>query len=143
MKNGLILIIGFLFAFFCVYLLCCCGGEEPVEKEEVAKKEPKKDDVFDVNKVPSYCGDYKCDEDEGEDYWNCIDCVDLLTGGPKHGYCGDGICFNETMTSCWRDCRPRPYNPNPDGDDNPFPSPFPEDKPKPPIPLPDPVPPVF
>lgn len=56
-----------------------------------------------------YCGDLICDERGGEDYWNCLDCVDL-NGWPTHGYCGDGVCYKESMVGCWEDCRPIEIN---------------------------------
>jgi hypothetical protein len=37
-----------------------------------------------------------------------------MNGMPKNGYCGDGVCYKESMTSCWRDCRPKMIN---NGDD--------------------------
>lgn len=95
---------------FVVMFMCqlgCGGNIEP--QFYIEEQEPGQ------NNEPysgPYCGDYVCDEGEGENYWNCLDCVDPFTGGPKNGYCGDGICFNETMLSCWKDCRPRQYNPN-------------------------------
>lgn len=121
-----------------------CGGEVEEQVDIVQPKDP----VHTNTEPESYCGDYICDEDMGESYWNCIDCVDMLTGGPKNGYCGDGVCFNETMTSCWRDCRPRAVNsgsgfpwpgPGPGPDPGPIPGPIPEPIPGP-IPGPDPGP---
>jgi hypothetical protein len=96
-----------------------CGGEieEPSPQpstEQPGPNSPTPDPL---------CGNYICDEAEGETYWNCLDCVDLFTGGPKNGYCGDGVCFNETMWSCFRDCRPRAYNPDPGFGDGPDPFP--------------------
>jgi hypothetical protein len=57
----------------------------------------------------SYCGDSICDEWRGEDAQWCVDCgYDPLINGPGNGgFCGDGICFNESMWACWQDCRPR------------------------------------
>lgn len=118
---------------FLVALLLCalagCGGEQPAIVEQV---DNTPDTTTEPNPGP-YCGDYVCDEDMGEDYWNCLDCVDMFTGGPKNGYCGDGICFNETMLSCWKDCRPRAVNMGDDKEDFPWPEP-------PPIPGPIPGP---
>ena len=83
-----------------------CGGEIIIDKTENI---PTKDNtVEDID----YCGNDICEKNKGENYWNCFDCVDLFTGAPKDSYCGDGICFKETMTSCWTDCKPRAYNPN-------------------------------
>jgi len=115
---------------FLVLLLCSCdGGEDVVDPTSVDP--PSKDDISSPTYEGPYCGDRTCDADES--YWTCLDCVDPLTGGPKNGYCGDGVCFNETMLGCWRDCRPKPYNPYAEDDDIPHPGPKPG-------PLPDPIP---
>jgi hypothetical protein len=98
-----------------------CGGEQPAI-DEVEESTPTQNNEPSTG---SYCGDFVCDEDEGEDYWNCLDCVDMFTGGPKNGYCGDGICFNETMLSCFKDCRPRPVNMGGSDWDDDFPWPVP------------------
>jgi len=95
-------------------IFCGCGEvDENINKPTA--KEVEKEKKVEEDKGP-YCGDFVCNENKGEDYWNCLDCVDLFTGGPTNGYCGDGICYNESMISCWKDCRPRTYN-----DDDDFP----------------------
>jgi hypothetical protein len=80
-----------------------CGGELIADEQEP----PAQNDTYED---ADSCGNRICEASEGEDYWNCFDCVNPFTGGPKKGYCGDGICFNESMTSCWTDCKPRTYN---------------------------------
>lgn len=107
-----------------------CGGEQSVTNQEEIGPDQNTDEP---SVYEDHCGNRVCEENKGEDYWNCLDCVDFLTGGPKHGYCGDGICFNETMLSCFKDCRPRPYNSG--GDDDPIPG-----NSVPPIPSPGPIP---
>jgi len=93
-----------------------CGGEPVVDDQEEdvsIQKEPAANEES--------CGNNVCERNKGEDYWNCLDCVDLLTGGPTNGYCGDGVCFNETMFDCWTDCRPHASNPAAFDDDVPQP----------------------
>lgn len=128
-EYGFLLSILVFFSYALMILLLVfsfvnCGGDieypEPEPTGEIGSDVP----------TGSYCGDWVCDKDET--YWNCLDCVDPITGGPKNGYCGDGICFNENMLDCWTDCRPEPFNPNAEDD---FPAPRPE-----PIPIPDPRP---
>jgi hypothetical protein len=80
-----------------------CGG--PITEDV----QPTFEDVSEPEETKNLCGDLICDKDIGEDYWNCLDCVNPFTGGPTNGYCGDGICYNETMVSCLRDCRPQAY----------------------------------
>jgi hypothetical protein len=126
-------LVGFLFAFN--------GCELPPDYVSETTKQPTIDSsVKKDSGIERHCGDGTCDEDLGENYWNCLDCVDPYTGGPKDPYCGDGICYNETMLSCWIDCRPERRNPGPD----PFPfGPDPPPGPKPgppPGPKPDPIP---
>lgn len=100
---------------FFIFVFCVsCGVEEYPSPMPLSEPEKSKIEY-------SYCGNNVCDEDE--DYWNCYwDCSDF-SGGPLNGYCGDGICYNETMTSCWRDCKPilrnfeidfKPSGPKPD-----------------------------
>jgi hypothetical protein len=79
----------------------------------------------------SYCGDGICDEWDGEDAWNCVDCgYDPLTGGPRDGgFCGDGRCFsNEDMWSCCSDCCPNPIDPEYNYLDPGYIDPMPEQK---------------
>jgi hypothetical protein len=101
-----------------IVFLVSCGVEEYPEPVDLPKPAENKEKI-----EYSYCGDNVCDEDE--DYWNCYwDCSDF-NGGPLNGYCGDGICYKETMTSCWKDCRPARKNMNP----NPKPGPTPDPRP--------------
>lgn len=93
-------------ACFCLLLLCSCGGLEPPMDEEPTRPAVAKDDSGEL----PYCGDGICDSNAGEDEWWCVDCgYSVLMNGPKDGgYCGDGVCFGgETVTSCFRDCRPK------------------------------------
>ena len=92
-----------------------CGGNEEVIID--IPNEPTEVKAEEEDPQQPYCGDWNCDEKEGENYWNCLDCVDM-NGWPKNGYCGDGICYKESMTSCWKDCRPRQVN---NGQDDDFP----------------------
>lgn len=128
------LVLGIILAFFLVYLLVSCGGDNVYPEPDGSLRA----DTIVSGPTGSYCGDYICDEELGEDYWNCIDCVDIY-GGPKNGYCGDGICYNETMTSCWRDCKPKRYNSRPDWPEF-WSDPGSEPNPGPPLPGPDPGP---
>jgi len=113
--------------FIPIILIGCGDNQSKIVDSYIEKDGPVRPE--------SYCGDHICDEDKGEDYWNCIDCSDI-TGAPKNGYCGDGICFNETMTSCWRDCRPKFFNP---AGGFPDPGPAPDPIPMPPGPDPRPM----
>jgi len=106
-------LIAISLAFFVATLLAAllfgCGGviEDP-DPTPLPKPDKK------VEEPIEYCGNGVCEVEKGEDYWSCYwDCSDPY-GGPKNGYCGDGICYKESMTSCWKDCRPRQYNPEPD-----------------------------
>ena len=128
MKNKSFIII-FALSFFC--FLCRCGGMDPEEE-----KPPKILDTSDRH-LP-YCGDYRCDE--GENYLNCSDCNSPYVN-PWRSYCGDGICFEETLRSCYIDCKPQ-YKPEKPPVPS-LPSLTPPNKPKLPIPIPDPIPPVF
>jgi hypothetical protein len=104
--SGIIfLIVGSLAITLLITLLYGCGGKEGVIDK------PKPMEVYKVgdDSQQPHCGDLICNEKEGEDYWNCLDCVDV-NGWPKNGYCGDGVCYNESMTSCWKDCRPKQVN---------------------------------
>jgi len=81
-----------------------CGGEPP---DRIATRDGTP--IVRGQPMEPYCGDFICDETGGENYWNCLDCVDI-NGWPTHGHCGDGICYNESMTDCWEDCRPTELN---------------------------------
>jgi len=113
-----------------------CGGEQPATVEKVDSAPEQKE--YKPN-IESYCGDYVCDEDIGEDYWNCLDCVDM----PEYGRCGDGICYKETILDCYRDCGPMAVNNGGNSFSWPNPSPAPRPKPEPypePRPIPEPGP---
>ena len=94
---------------------CSCGGIIEVEQNKdmfIIDSLIVKDTLSKLKK--DTCNNFKCEENAGETYWNCLDCVDLYTGGPINGYCGDGICFNESIFYCWKDCRPKAFNPYPE-----------------------------
>jgi hypothetical protein len=73
-----------------------------------------------VSTSDPHCGDGTCDEWNGEDEYNCVDCgLDPFTGCPASGgFCGDNVCCGyENVRNCWRDCSPKPYNPHVDPND--------------------------
>lgn len=76
-----------------------CSYNMDISKKEYINVEQKSDSL------EPYCGDNICDINSGESYWTCLDCVDDF-GNPTNGFCGDGICFNETIRDCWQDCKP-------------------------------------
>lgn len=101
----------FAVCFFCYYN---CGGNVETINECVDGGIVTLKDARILEEPEDSCGNFTCERFLGETYWNCLDCIDLRTGGPVDGYCGDGICFNESMFECWKDCKPMLYNPEPE-----------------------------
>jgi hypothetical protein len=109
-----------------VAVLAVSCSPEPEPEPEPA---PAPTSVPKTSAPDPYCGDGSCDEWDGEDEYNCIDCgFNPFTGCPvSGGFCGDGVCCGyEDMRSCWRDCSPKPYNPNIDPRDPGWIDPIPE-----------------
>jgi len=105
----------FIIAALFVALCASCGGVEPEEEYPLPPVAATEDDPV----QHPYCGDGICDDGRGENEWWCTDCgYSPALGGPKDGgYCGDGVCFGgETMLSCFKDCRPKPYKQQPPWD---------------------------
>jgi hypothetical protein len=103
-------VIFLLIVFFCS---TSCGFTE--ESDITTVQYPH---FISNNLTEDNCGDGFCDLMAGENYDNCLDCVDPLTGLPNYSYCGDGFCDSangETIMNCWQDCKPyeRNYEENP------------------------------
>lgn len=126
-------ILVIIFLLILLILFCRCDYVEPIEQNETEYESVVEgpDSHESAAESPdshegARCGDGVCDYEE--DYWSCLDCVDLLTGNPKTNYCGDHVCFGtETWYNCWSDCGFVPYNKNPEigpGPGGPNPGPY-------------------
>lgn len=109
MKPATELVGYIIIAFICFFLGLCvalsaCNISTDIDKVGYVEN------LHFINNIPeeNNCGDGYCDLEAGEDYWNCLDCVNPLTGEPTYYYCGDGVCTHgENMWNCWVDCRPK------------------------------------